>query len=413
LHTSPQPTNASVRVVCDHDDDLQVVRQLRTRYSSAGARVVAMPPNTKNTRTAIWRILHALGKRTASSRLLSNLAWIDVARWLHAHGVHTLVVLCCQHVSAEVLDELENTVTGFDCPDREHTPLAALMTGPLLRAVDPPERESWPAVPRSHPLRFRHDCEQSLSADDFARVEELLADVHETATNWLVTPLHRNPEALSTAVAVLQFAQDANQQYIRRCAIEIAIIAVGLAVPKTAKLRMSTWPDEKAIDAALTQIEPQHAAFLLAEALTGLHHSLISMLRGDQIQNGQILGVPIPSKARSVQYALASGARLQPPHDYDYRPPPSPKAAKSPVTQEIEEVLARMLSMRRHREPGEGLQPPTLDKLEKLVRLGAVDHDDGVYRISRIAAYSSFLQGHERPNQFANLGIPVASHETN
>lgn len=165
---------------------------------------------------------------------------------------------------------------------------------------------------------------------------------------------------------------------------------------------------------AIRIFEPDvHAAFLLAEALTGLHHSLISMLRGDQIQNGQILGVPVPSKARSVQYALASGARLQPPHDYDYRPPPSPKAAKSPVTQEIEEVLARMLSMRRHREPREGLQPATLDKLEKLVRLGVVDHDDGVYRISRIAAYSSFLKGHERPSQFANIGISVASHGTN
>jgi hypothetical protein len=72
-----------------------------------------------------------------------------------------------------------------------------------------------------------------------------------------------------------------------------------------------------------------------------------------------------------------------------------------------------MLSMRLHREPGEHLQPHTLDKLNELASLGVVDHDDGVYRISRIAAYSSFLKGHERPSQFANIGISVASHETN
>jgi hypothetical protein len=341
LHTSPQPTNASVRVVCDHDDDVQVVRQLRTRYSSAGARVVAMPPNTKNTRTAIWTILHALGKRTASSRLLSNLAWIDVARWLHAHGVHTLVALCCQHVSPDVLDELENTVTGFgvslilvygrDCPDRERTPLATLMTRPPPPAVDPAERDPWPAVPRSHPLRFRHDCEQALNPDEFSRVEELLADVYETATTWLTAPLHRNPEALSTATAVLGHAQDPNQRYIRRCAIEIALITDGLPVPKTATLPMPTSHDANAVDAALTHTEPQHAAFLLAEALTGLHHSLISLLRGDQIQNGQILGVPMPLHARPVQYALASAARLRPPDGYDYGSPPNPKGPKSPV----------------------------------------------------------------------------------
>jgi hypothetical protein len=426
LHTSPQPISASVEVVFDPEDDLDIMRQLRGRYSTSGARVVAMPPNTTSTRTVIWTILHSLGKRKASPWLLSNLAWIDVARWLYAHGVHTLVVLCCQHVSPETLYELEATITGFDvslilvyardCPDRQRTTIATLMDRPQPPVLEPPDRDPWPEVPRSHPLRFRHDCEQTLNADEFARVEHLLADTHEAAANWLVAPFHRAPDTLATAVAVLGHAQDPNQRYIRHCAIEIAIASDGLAVPECTRLQMPDEQDDSAIDAALIEIEPEHAAFLLVEALTGLHHSLIRLMGGDQIQNGHVLGVPLPSKAWPVQHALASGARLRPPPGYDYGTPAGSKrlaGSESPPNAEFRHVLARLLNMRRQREPGEDLTQHTLDRLDNLASLGIVDQHDGVYRLSRVAAYSSFLPGHERPSSFTTLCVPVASRETN
>lgn len=426
MHTSPQPISGSVEVVFDPDDDLHIVRQLRDRYSAGGARVVAMPPNTTTTRTVIWTILHSLGKRKASPWLLSNLAWIDVARWLYAHGVHTLVVLCCQHVSPEILYELETTITGFDvslilvygrdCPDRQRTTIATLLDRPQPPAFEPPDREPWPEVPRSHPLRFRHDCEQTLDADEFARVEHLLADTHDATANWLAAPLHRAPDTLATAVAVLTHAQDPNQRYIRHCAIQIAVASDGLTVPTPTTLQMPDAPDDLAIDAALTEIEPEHAAFLLVEALTGLQQSLIRLMGDDQIQNGQLLGVPLPAKAWPVQHALASGARLRPPSGYDYGTPAGskrPANSEPPPSTEFQHVLARLLSMRRQREPGEDLQQETLDRLDDLASLGIVDQHDGVYRLSRVAAYSSFLPGHERPSRFTTLDVPVASRETN
>ena len=56
----------------------------------------------------VWAILRALGKRI--DQLTNNKVWwFDAERWLTAHRITEIAVLCAQHLDQRTIDELKRT----------------------------------------------------------------------------------------------------------------------------------------------------------------------------------------------------------------------------------------------------------------------------------------------------------------
>jgi hypothetical protein len=403
-------TNPTIEVLVDLDDDIRTTRALREHFEGGGARVLAIPPFALDSTQLVWTILRALGKHTSTVARLNDVGWPEATTWLHAHGIHTLVVLCAQHLQRESNDELRRNaraagvslilVYGQTAGEAANTSLHELLNRPVAPPTTPPNSDPWPCVPESHPLRFRFDCEQQLDLADFVVVEELLQDVHNSLFNYLIAT--RTPDQIDAAVAVLMYGEDPSQRHIRRCGVALALIGSGVATPAQPETPIATRVSAEGVDTALQHARPTVAAFVLVQALTGLDHRLLTLISGDQLKGRRILGVPIPARAAAIQHALADNASLCAPHDIIYSsaaPRPDCPGSKSPVP-EIVKVLERLLFTRNQREPANELQPRTRTELDKLVALGVIDLDDGVYRISRLGAYSSFLSNANRPSVF-------------
>jgi hypothetical protein len=415
-------TDPTIEVLVDPDDDLATSIRLRQHFEGGGARVLAIPPFKIGSTELVWTILRAVGKHTRTVKNLHDVGWPEATTWLRTHGIHTLVILCAQYLQAERHDELLSHMTaagvslilvyGQTRNEPATTTLTELLTRPLAPATAPADRHPWPAVPKSHPLRFRYDCEQQLELAEFLKVEELLRDVHDLLSNFLLA--RRVQTEIAQAAAVLSQGEDSNQRHIRRCGVQIALMSSGIPWPKQLRLPLISSCFER-VTVALQHAHPQSAAFVLAEALTGMDHRLLALVRGDQFESGHILGVPIPPDALAIQHALPDNALLRPPHDYVYQPTARNRAhshtqpAKPP---ELVEVLERLLRQRKQREPADELLPETVNELDKLVALGVIEFDAGVYRVSRLGAYSSYLQSATAPSAFKYRAQLVASSET-
>lgn len=414
-------TSVTVEVLVDPDDDLATAEQLRKHFEGDGARTVAVPPFDLGSVELVWLILRALGKETGTVRKLHDVGWPEATTWLRAHGVHTLLVLCAQHLREDRRAELCHNTTaagvslilvyGGAGQQPSTRTLAELLGRQPAPATAPPDRAPWPEVPRSHPLRFRYDCEQQLELADFLVVEDLLRDVHDCLFNHML--VRRTPAEIAAAVAVLSHAEDPNQRHIRRCGVQLALISSGTSSPKHPLITTTATRSATGVEAALRQAHPQAAAFVLAEALTGLGHGLLRLVRGDQLQSGRVLGIQIPCEAAAIQHALPVNASLRPPHDHidpSRTSRPSISQTQHPPP-EIVEVLERLLRARHQREPADELMPETINELDNLVALGVIELTDGIYRISRLGAYGSYLQNAGPPSAFKHHAQLVASHD--
>ena len=175
--------------------------------------------------------------------------------------------------------------------------------------------------------------------------------------------VRRTPADIADAVAVISHAEDRNQRHIRHCGVQLALISSGIPSPKHPRIPAAKARSAEGVAAALKHADPQAAAFVLAEALTGLGHGLLRLARGDQLQHGRVLGIAIPRDAAAIQHALPSNASLRPPHDHIYPSPtsrPSISQAQDPPP-EIVEVLERLLRARHQREPADELMPETVN----------------------------------------------------
>jgi hypothetical protein len=142
---------------------------------------VSIVPGVRSETEVIWAILRALGKRI--DQLTNNKVWwIDAERWLTAHRINEIAILCAQHLDERMIDELKAHVCRrlrialaliYGRPPRAAAAPVTDLGDCLARKRDRPpggdQAEPWPQVPRSHPLRFRYDCWRELEPDTFAR----------------------------------------------------------------------------------------------------------------------------------------------------------------------------------------------------------------------------------------------------
>ena len=191
--------NPAVDVIVDRDDDIATVNAIHSlAVRQRGVLVIHIAPATREEPAVVWAILRALGKRIERlDRPNLRVFWMDAERWLTAHRVREIVVLCAQHLGASVTEELKAHVSG-----RFRLALALIYSGRaaakraatttldayLGKPRHPPQPDGrprhWPQVPRSDPLRFRYDCWRQLAPKDFARVEGLLSRSMTPLSGW-------------------------------------------------------------------------------------------------------------------------------------------------------------------------------------------------------------------------------------
>jgi hypothetical protein len=94
--------SAAVEVIVDRDDDIATVRAIRDLAArEPGVLAVSIVPGLRADAEVIWAILRALGKRIEQlERTNVKVWWIDAERWLAAHRIDEMVVLCAQHLGA-------------------------------------------------------------------------------------------------------------------------------------------------------------------------------------------------------------------------------------------------------------------------------------------------------------------------
>jgi hypothetical protein len=267
----------------------------------------------------VWAILRALGKRIEQlGRTKVKVWWMDAQRWLVAHAVTEMVVLCAQHLDERMTEELVQLVgqrlgivlvlvhSGPPRPPRPATTtLAAFLARPRCSPPVTCRMRPWPQVPRSHPLRLRYDCFRRLAPDEFERVDRLLIGSIKTLGAWRWSRAYVTRRQVAHALRVVATATDPQQAHIRRCGAELALLGDGIPVPRSRPLRLRGRSLTSAqINAIHSYTSPWVAGYLLAELVTGLPAELLQLIGGDQISNDAILGCPVPQRARAVLRAL-------------------------------------------------------------------------------------------------------------
>jgi hypothetical protein len=264
----------------------------------------------------VWAILRALGKRIERlDRPNLRVFWMDAERWLTAHRVREIVVLCAQHLGESVTEELKAHVSG-----RFRIALALIYSGRaaakraatttldayLGKPRHPPQPDGrprhWPQVPRSDPLRFRYDCWRQLAPKDFARVEGLLSRSMTPLSGW------RASTELAGALTVVLAADDGEQAYVRRCGAELALAVNQVPIPKSLPpARYPQSPDPRHVETILSHTSPWTACYELAKLVTGLSDELLALIGGDQVTDDAILGCAVPEAARPILRAVNDG----------------------------------------------------------------------------------------------------------
>lgn len=401
-------------VVIDPDDSIETVRSIRARFADSSSLVVAVPPKLQNERELTLLILKALGKQLETSRRDGHL-WSEVSRWLPAHGFRSVVFLCAQHLRTDLLhtacEQLRARgivavlVFGRTATLEVTTTIAELLAGRTPPAPAVPTCEPWPEMPRCHPLIFRHRCDLTLPAEQALRATRLLYDCWLTIAHW--RHWERLTETqIATDLAVLTHAEDPNEAIIRHAATEIVLLTNGLNRPAPVKLPVPASRDEAKIDRALTETNPVLAATFLAQAVAGLPLDLLVLVHTDQLLHGQVLGIPVPRRARPIIAALEPGSWLGRGRDHCFddldieiegecgAPRPLP---------EIYAVLEWLLSRKGARAAPKvhRMNPRTVVALDELCDQDVLYRDRGtfgpVYGLTDRAAYSTFLNFANRP----------------
>ena len=104
----------AVDVIVDPRDDIataSTIHELAAR--EPGALAVRIAPGSQAEPAVVWAILRALGKRIEQlGRTKVKVYWTDARRWLVAHVVTEVIVLCAQHLGRDTTDELEREICG-------------------------------------------------------------------------------------------------------------------------------------------------------------------------------------------------------------------------------------------------------------------------------------------------------------
>ena len=309
--------NPAVDVIVDRDDDIATVKAIHSlAVRQRGVLVIHIAPATREEPAVVWAILRALGKRIERlDRPNLRVFWMDAERWLTAHRVREIVVLCAQHLGASVTEELKAYVSG-----RFRIALALIYSGRaaakraatttldayLGKPRHPPQPDGrprhWPQVPRSDPLRFRYDCWRQLAPNDFARVEGLLSRSMTPLSGW------RASTELAGALTVVLAADDGEQAYVRRCGAELALAVNQVPIPKSLPpARYPQSPDPRHVETILSHTSPWTACYELAKLVTGLSDELLALIGGDQVTDDAILGCAVPEAARPILRAVNDG----------------------------------------------------------------------------------------------------------
>ena len=135
-------------------------------------------PGLRSETEVVWAILRALGKRIDQLAPNIKVWWSDGERWLAAHHITEIAVLCAQHLDERMIDELKAHVCRrlgiavaliYGRAPRGRPAAVTDLGAYLARKRDLPpagdQAEPWPQVPRSHPLRFRYDCWRGLEPE--------------------------------------------------------------------------------------------------------------------------------------------------------------------------------------------------------------------------------------------------------
>ncbi len=402
-------------VLVDRDDDIAVVQELhRLAERVRGLCVAAVPPDSHLSVTVRWAILRALGKR--SQRLSVMPQWLDVTRWLTANRITELVLLRAQHVSESVLRELAEEVVGrvgvrvvlvysgtIDAAAAAGTPidLVTLATRPRPSALPQRRQRAWPAVPRVHPLRLRHDARAQLGEREFQEVQRTLAAACSALSTWLLHNAGASSSQIAAAYEVVSTGLDREHAFIRRSGAEIALLAAGIRIKACTQL---TAPSRQLDAADLAKLQaftdPRAAALDLARQLTGLTDDLLGLVAGDQIGGEQILNCRVPDAALPILCALDRG--FGPVFDERVDLARSKRrAALVPATDDsAAATLAWLLESGRHAARVGDLAERARAELDELGRHGLVVNYDGAYRASDVALYGAFQRAAPTPRGY-------------
>jgi hypothetical protein len=364
-----------------------------------------MAPRSEAEPAVVWAILRALGKRIEQlDRTKVKVWWMDAERWVVAHRVSEIVVLCAQHLGDRVTEELKEHVCGrlrialmlvYGGPARTAPPATTTLDGYLAQQHRPPSAHvrcrPWPQVPRSHPLRLRYDCRQQLTPEEFARVERLLVGSLRTmGGRWWPVGYVARPE-IRSGLCVVGAAEDPEQAYVRRCAAELALICdqspIPLVPPLALRPRLLTTED---IDAIRAYVDPAAAGYQLAKRITGLRDGLVALIGGDQITDSAILGCIVPEPVRPILRAVDD--RSEPVLQVPDMAAPEPIIDTTPPEEEVAVALGRLLQRRNARIRPRKLPPQLRSRFQALRADGILDRSYGAYRASHIALYSSFMR---------------------
>lgn len=400
----------AVDTIVDRDDDIATVRAIHALAArNPGVLVLSIPPGIRGERELIWAILRALGKRIERVERVERggptVSWGDAERWLTAHAVDELVVLCAQHLGQRTLETLQARICrGLGIavtlvhggPAATRGAASTTLDAYLSRERRQPEQTSptqpWPRVPRSHPLRLRYDCRQQLAADEFACVERLLIASTRRLRGWRSSPRG----TLERAFAVVSAAEDPEQAHIRRCGAELALIGDHIPVPSVAPL--TSRPDAAAaerIEAIRAYTDPATAGYQLTKLITGLPDRLLALTAADQITDRTILGCPVPDAACSILRAIDKQHHpvIQVPYNTVLDPideieRPEPTADEK----HFAAALRWLLRGRGARIPARILSPDARTRFDALQADDILEWHHRDYQASRIALYSTFRE---------------------
>jgi hypothetical protein len=397
-----------VDVIVDPHDDIATAMAIRELAACApGVLAVSIAPGSQAEPAVVWAILRALGKRIEQlGRTKVKVYWMDGQRWLVAHAITEIVVLCAQHLGGVMTNELEREIGGrlgialvlvYSGPARPPRPatttLGALLARPRRPLPTTSRVRAWPRVPRSHPLRLRYDCFKRLSADEFERVDRLLVGSLRTLGAWQYRAYVSRGQ-VRRALRVISTADDPEQAYIRCCGAQLALLCDGIPVPRTRPLKLRGRSLTNAhIDAIHSYTAPWVAGYVLAELITGLPPVLLDVIAGDQIADDAILGCRVPDRARAVLRALETDheAVLDGPRGAAYEPPRATRHASwSQAEQLFAAAIRWLLRGRAARIPVSDMNTRLRARFDQLGAAGIVERNRGVYQASHIALYSSY-----------------------
>lgn len=404
--------SAAVEVILDHEDDIATVKAVRALAArEPGVLAISIVPGVRSETEVIWAILRALGKRI--DQLTNNKVWwIDAERWLTAHRINEIAILCAQHLDERMTDELKENAGRrlgialaliYGRPPRATAAVPTDLDDYLVRKRNPPPRgdraERWPKVPRSHPLRFRYDCWRELDPEHFALVERRLFGCMTMLGGWCRSAEPSRLPEIASAFRVLVEADDSELAYVRRCGAELALMTHQVPMLSAGPLSLRPHPaTAREIDAALAYTYPARAGYQLAKLITGLPDELLALMGYDQITDDAVLGCPVPDAARPILHAIED--RHGPVLEMPWPDPGEPREditgqdnmteMAPPVDRDFATALGRLLHGRNVRIPCRDLSRPVRSRFETLQADGILDRRYRAYRASHIALYSSF-----------------------